>query len=336
MWKALPSLALSLLSAICAQKLDQKAADLQPLQPHTKLYYFMSAGECIPKPGIGQTSSPCGEDAYMIALADGSDSGKSFLAVADGVGGWRDQGGDSSKVSAGLMSLVETLARESRSADISEIVERAFTSLKTKALVKGTTTVTSLAFDRLTGKLIVSNIGDSQVAVFRGFRLLHEVQPGIEAFNMPRQIGFDEKGTPLGSVRELETRTDLQLQPGDVVIAATDGLFDNLFIRDIEGMLGAMLEPLVALVLSKEFDPQKSTTAQLVKERLAAIVSTLCWYAHMRAKEQFWVSPFSEEAKKAGFNYEFGGKMDDITVVLSIVGNQVPLGVRRSVSKDEL
>lgn len=84
---------------------------------------------------------------------------------------------------------------------------------------------------------------------------------------------------------------------GDVIIAGTDGLFDNLY----DGELSA----LVVDAIGDNFEPH--TTA----EKIAVS-------ARQRAQDKDKDTPFSDAAQRAGYWYQ-GGKLDDITVVVSYV-----------------
>lgn len=87
--------------------------------------------------------------------------------------------------------------------------------------------------------------------------------------------------------------------PGDVVVAGSDGLFDNLYAKEIAA--------LVAEAVNEKLSP--SDTAQ----KIAAL-------ARVRALDMKHPSPFSAAAQKAGYLY-YGGKLDDLTVVVSYVSS---------------
>lgn len=84
---------------------------------------------------------------------------------------------------------------------------------------------------------------------------------------------------------------------GDVIIAGSDGLFDNLYNNDITAV--------VVHAVRTGFGPQ--VTAQ----KIAAL-------ARQRALDKNRQTPFSSAAQEAGFRY-YGGKLDDITVVVSYI-----------------
>lgn len=82
----------------------------------------------------------------------------------------------------------------------------------------------------------------------------------------------------------------------------TDGLFDNLFPSQITRLLDSII-PVV---------PEQGI------ETVDKIASCIAHTAHKAAKGTKSRTPFSQAAQRAGYEYE-GGKMDDITVVTSLV-----------------
>lgn len=87
------------------------------------------------------------------------------------------------------------------------------------------------------------------------------------------------------------------VERGDVIIAGTDGLFDNLYNNEITAV--------VVHGLRAGFDPQ------ITAQKIAAL-------ARQRAQDKNRQTPFSTAAQDAGYRY-YGGKLDDITVVVSYV-----------------
>lgn len=91
----------------------------------------------------------------------------------------------------------------------------------------------------------------------------------------------------------------LPVAPGDVIVAGTDGLFDNLHNDEIT----AVVEHAAKMGLEPHMTAQK----------IAAL-------ARERALDKFGQTPFSTAAQKVGFPY-YGGKLDDLTVVVSYISN---------------
>jgi len=89
----------------------------------------------------------------------------------------------------------------------------------------------------------------------------------------------------------------IPVAPGDVIVAGTDGLFDNLYNNEITAV--------VVHAMRTGLSPQ--VTAQ----KIAAL-------ARQRALDKDRQTPFSTAAQDAGFRY-YGGKLDDTTVVVSYI-----------------
>lgn len=89
----------------------------------------------------------------------------------------------------------------------------------------------------------------------------------------------------------------LQVAAGDVLVAGTDGLFDNLYDNELMGV--------VIHSTRAGLDPQ------ITAENIVAL-------ARERAEDRNRQTPFSSAAQEAGFRF-YGGKMDDITVIVSYI-----------------
>lgn len=87
--------------------------------------------------------------------------------------------------------------------------------------------------------------------------------------------------------------------PGDVVVAATDGLFDNLFNDEV-----------ISIVADGK---REGLNPDALSQKLAV-------FAQQRALDRHKQTPFSTAAKEAGFKY-YGGKLDDITVIVSYISS---------------
>lgn len=86
---------------------------------------------------------------------------------------------------------------------------------------------------------------------------------------------------------------------GDVIVAGSDGLFDNLYNKEIAAIVGDAVKD--------------GLNPGAMAEKIAAV-------ARVRALDRKCRSPFSAAALQAGFAY-YGGKLDDLTVVVSYVCN---------------
>ncbi|KAK4434503.1 putative protein phosphatase 2C 55 [Sesamum alatum] len=241
----------------------------------------LNSGSCyLPHPEKEETG---GEDAHFICTDEQA------VGVADGVGGWADLGVDAGQYARELMSnSVNAIQEEPRgSIDPARVLEKAYTSTK----AKGSSTACIIA---LTDQgLHAINLGDSGFMVVRDGCTVFRSPVQQHDFNFTYQLESGNAGD-LPSCGQVFT---IPVAPGDVVIAGTDGLFDNLYNNDITAV--------VVHAIRAGLGPQ--ATAQ----KIAAL-------ARQRAQDKNRQTPFSTAAQEAGFRY-YGGKLDDITVVVSYI-----------------
>ena len=87
------------------------------------------------------------------------------------------------------------------------------------------------------------------------------------------------------------------VQVGDIIVAGTDGLLDNVFNTRAAKLV---------------WDAKaRGATPGVAAQQLAT-------FASARARDPVYLSPFAKQARRAGFRYQ-GGKVDDITVVVAYV-----------------
>ncbi len=87
----------------------------------------------------------------------------------------------------------------------------------------------------------------------------------------------------------------------DIVIAATDGVFDNLFDQQIA-----------------ELATQHCTATQ-PGQCAANLAKALVQASHRVGVNPRALSPFAAHARAAGYRNEIGGKLDDASAVVAVV-----------------
>ncbi|KAL3840316.1 hypothetical protein ACJIZ3_024907 [Penstemon smallii] len=243
----------------------------------------LNSGSCyLPHPDKEETG---GEDAHFICTEEQA------IGVADGVGGWADLGVDAGQYARELMAnSVNAIQEEPKgSIDPVRVLDKAYTSTK----AKGSSTACIIA---LTDQgLNAVNLGDSGFMVVRDGCTVFRSPVQQHDFNYTYQLESGNSGD-LPSHGQVFT---IPVAPGDVIIAGSDGLFDNLYNNDITAV--------VVHAVRAGFGPQ--VTAQ----KIAAL-------ARQRAMDKNRQTPFSTAAQEAGFRY-YGGKLDDITVVVSYIAS---------------
>ncbi|MQM15063.1 hypothetical protein Taro_047996, partial [Colocasia esculenta] len=239
------------------------------------------SGSCyLPHPAKEETG---GEDAHFICVDEQA------IGVADGVGGWADLGVDAGQYARELMShSVSAIQEEPQgSIDPARVLEKAYSSTK----ARGSSTACIIALTEQGVHAV--NLGDSGFIVVRDGCTIFRSPVQQHDFNFTYQLESGN-GSDLPSAAQVFT---FPVAPGDVIIAGTDGLFDNLYNNEITAV--------VVHAVRAGLGPQ--VTAQ----KIAAL-------ARQRAQDKNRQTPFSTAAQDAGYRY-YGGKLDDITVVVSYI-----------------
>ncbi|KAL3149189.1 hypothetical protein ABBQ32_002017 [Trebouxia sp. C0010 RCD-2024] len=187
----------------------------------------LAAGAVLPHPDKAETG---GEDAFFV-----SSHGQGAFGVADGVGGWNLEGVDPSRYSRLLMEHAEQAIlqgfgdNEDGAREVVGVAHETITwqGEQEGAVILGSSTI-CLGLLRPGGLLEMANVGDSGFRVVRGKETVFASEAQQHQFNMPFQLAVPgpEQYT---DTCESAVVYELELEPGDVVILATDGVLDNLW-----------------------------------------------------------------------------------------------------------
>lgn len=236
---------------------------------------------------VPKASDTEGEDAFFASPGTGC------FGIADGVGSWTAKGVDAGVFSRSLLThAIAELARARRPNLPGALKEARDAVLDEGTLGSCTVVLGQLHLDTLH----ILNVGDSGVYVLRpwsaggasGVRCFYHSTPLLHKENMPHQLSYDdEKSDPL----EEFDLVQLQVREGDVVIASSDGLWDNVANAALESLV------LQHVVLNSQTPPR------LVEK----ILSVAAAAARLPA-------PVEDAASG-----RIGGKLDDIAVVVAKV-----------------
>ena len=252
------------------------------------------------------------------------------FGIADGVGEWTTFGLDASCFPTelmrgsrqGLLHKLQTLPTDS-----SEVIDEMVSVLNdAEAQTMSFGSSTAMLGLCKEGTLHVIYVGDSSFMVLRkrdnGLATVYRSVEQQHSFNCPFQLarlpgsehygGLTARG--LGSLvsllqkstnqrrdTALDARTEvIRLQAGDVLIAGTDGLFDNLYDSNIVEIVRAGMEVACSECCLPDFIARELATKAVEKG----------W-------DPMYKSPFSHTSHKAGKQYQ-GGKLDDTTVVVGL------------------
>ena len=231
-----------------------------------------------------------GEDAVFTA-------GRTF-GVFDGVT-------SASKID-GVPLYSKTLASEMRkasklnNADISGMnvqeLQRCLTEAKNKADSSSTGASTAIVGSITEdGYLRALNLGDSACIVVRNGKLAARTRDISHYFDCPYQLSVESPDKPRDG-----TRLNIELVRGDIIVMASDGVFDNFPDSDI-----------VELV--------KTTTQDRPNAKPSLLAKKIADQSRKISLNGKAATPYSKQAKRNGdpdFADGLGGKVDDVSCVV--------------------
>lgn len=268
---------------------------------------FSGYGLAHPVPGCSTYTSEGSADVWFF------DTDSSGFGIADGVGEWQDYGLDPSRFPRELLANCQAqlleyspLLKSAGEFEITDLLEDIL--YKSCRAVKSYGSSTVLLGYYKGSFLHILSLGDSALLVLRSrgdyLTVAFKSASQQHCFNCPYQLahlpapgdckeltGFE--GCSQDSPFDGESTT-IELRPGDLLIVATDGLFDNLYDRDILEICESCVE-----------DPKVLAT-QLVH---AAVE---------KSRDIHYVSPFAKSAAMHRLRHS-GGKPDDSTVIIGVV-----------------
>jgi protein phosphatase PTC7 len=234
-----------------------------------------------------------------------------LLVVADGVGGWNQKGIDPALYSKELCNNISKLYDDYMLKNYFNNEDESLfdeNRLKTEILInsvnlsknEGSSTCSILMLDKFNEYLYSAYIGDSCYMILRkgdtgNYDLLFKSEEQSHGFNIPYQVGKSgDNPTHAKTNRH-------QIQNNDLIILATDGIWDNLSVSQIMDIINKHI--------SESGDISK------LANKLAKEAETLSW-------DKSYNSPFAQKAREKNIVY-YGGKPDDITIIIGQVYEDV-------------
>lgn len=335
----------------------------RPYDPSTHVFHFNPYNRVQPPRKRSKRARPeSGQDAFFVTRLN--DTGGVALGVADGVGGWMDSGVDPADFSHGFCDYMAEAAYQHSQANNNNNNDAAAapTALTAKSLMQtgyeaicadpsvpagGSTAIVSL-FDPA-GTFEVANLGDSGYIHLRLNAVHGCSQPQTHAFNTPFQLSVIPPailrrmqafgGAQLADLPRDADESVHALRHGDVLVFASDGVWDNLFNQDILRIVSSAMKGSGAWVNSDaggiRVRPDLSAYTRPVESSssspdghvdgdgvsLQSLIATQITGAAKAASVNTKLDgPFAKEVKRYYPNETWrGGKVDDICVVAVVV-----------------
>ncbi|KAH1468865.1 hypothetical protein KXV22_009091 [Aspergillus fumigatus] len=188
-----------------------------------------------------------GEDAFFVSRVGSQDSGAIAFAVADGVGGWVESKVDPANFSHALCRYMalEALSWDSSTDKLraKNLLQSGYDQLVADKSIRAGGSTASVGVGLEDGQVELANLGDSGSMLLRLAAVHHYSVPQTHGFNTPYQLSIipprmrAQASIFGGSFLEDSPRdavvTNLHMQHGDVLMLATDGVYDNLNNQDI-------------------------------------------------------------------------------------------------------
>jgi len=146
--------------------------------------------------------------------------------------------------------------------------------------------------------------------IIRSSSVFHRQRAQTHFFNCPKQLAKipDVIGRSAGEVTDSPEDADVyetKLRDGDLVIAYTDGLSDNVFNHEITSICSLV-----------------SRSGGSEEEQVKLIADRIIEYARICMFNERRTSPFQKAAAMDGKVFS-GGKLDDITLVVALVREDI-------------
>ncbi|KAF1327099.1 Protein phosphatase, partial [Globisporangium splendens] len=185
------------------------------------------------KNGSGIVSAPesCGEDSYFVS--------PSVVGVADGVGGWNENGVDPGEISRSLMRNASAFVKKNTDANVEITTKNVLAYGYKQALLDdnveaGSTTacIVRVKESEETGAPILeySNLGDSGFVIIRDNAVIFRSKFQYYG-RAPYQLAkIPQRFKSYGAIENHPNDADsgeIEVQDGDIIVLATDGVWDN-------------------------------------------------------------------------------------------------------------
>ncbi len=292
-----------------------------------------------------------GQDAFFIAKLRPNSTA---FGIADGVGGWATSGVDPAEFSHGFCHYVAETTLEWTHGRLTPrmLMEIGYQNIIDDPSVPAGGSTACIGIAGSDGSLQIANLGDSGFLQLRLGAVHHYSNPQTHAFNTPYQLSIIPPrviaqsaifgGMPLSDLPEKAELCTGQLRHGDVLILATDGVWDNLNPQEVLKIVSSQMRSHGAWV---ENESQGLNVSRKIAELIrpgglnekkghqtlqGVVAAAVAGEAKIASLNDRRDGPFAKEVQKyypeEGYH---GGKVDDICVIALLAVEGVASGDRR-------
>ncbi|KAI8958557.1 protein serine/threonine phosphatase 2C [Daldinia sp. FL1419] len=284
-----------------------------------------------------------GQDAFFISRV--GDTNAVAFGIADGVGGWEDSGVDPADFSHSFCDYMASAAYEHRFGAIGQsltarsLMQRGYDDVCKDGSIHAGGSTASVGIASEDGKLEVANLGDSGFVHLRLNAVHSYSEPQTHAFNTPYQLSIVPasmlaRAAAFGGAQLCDYPKDADvtqhtLKHGDILVFASDGVWDNLFNQDILRIASRLMIELGAwrasdggILVADNLLPytQAEDSAQRPLTLQGTLAVEIAGAAKLASTNQRVDGPFAKEVQKYYPQENWhGGKVDDICVVVVVV-----------------
>ena len=278
-----------------------------------------------------------GQDAFFVARLKPYSTA---FGIADGVGGWATSGVDPAEFSHGFCHYMAQTTLDWKHGRLTPrmLMEIGYQNIIDDPTVPAGGSTACIGIAGPDGSLEMANLGDSGFLQVRLGAVQHYSNPQTHAFNTPYQLSIIPPrviaqsaifgGMPLVDLPEKAELSSGQLKHGDVLILATDGVWDNLNPSEVLNIVSSQMKSHGAwdvtendgLAVSDKIvslvQPGSSTEGQRSQTLQGAVAAAVAGEAKLASLNDRRDGPFAREVQKfypeEGYH---GGKIDDIAVI---------------------
>jgi protein phosphatase PTC7 len=333
-----------------------KGTPPRPARAGQDFWSYASTHSDVKPPYLRSTKFQSGEDAFFATTVGGSKHHVAF-GVADGVGGWQESGVDPSEFSHGLCGLMAGTAymhegvEEGKNVNPKELMQTAYDAVIGNPRILAGGSTASLAVAARDGSIETANLGDSGFLILGPGKVTHRSEVQTHAFNTPYQLAkipvkmqtqrdIFGGSTHLSDTPKQADVERLRLKHGDIVMFATDGVWDNLSAQDTLSIITKVMEaegfwfkshnfPGAETMLNESLVrslPQKIDRRTQENYLPALLATAIMREAKVAGLDPKRNGPFAKEVQMR-YPHEGwqGGKPDDIAVVICIAVEGTPV-----------